>query len=179
DLSFYDALKSEGLAAAAGRSYSKIRPFVDMIQRIRSQVEFLSVAEILNQIIEETGYVRELELEDTEEARGRIENIDELITKAVTYDEEHEKGTLSEFLEEIALVSDIDSVDDTEDRVLLMTLHSAKGLEFPFVYLSGMEDGIFPSYLSIVSDDPMAVEEERRLCYVGITRAMKELTLTC
>ena len=179
DLSFYDALKSEGLAAAAGRSYSKIRPFVDMIQRIRSQVEFLSVAEILNQIIEETGYVRELELEDTEEARGRIENIDELITKAVTYNEEHEKGTLSEFLEEIALVSDIDSVDDTEDRVLLMTLHSAKGLEFPFVYLSGMEDGIFPSYLSIVSDDPMAVEEERRLCYVGITRAMKELTLTC
>ena len=179
DLSFYDALKSEGLAAAAGRSYSKIRPFVDMIQRIRSQVEFLSVAEILNQIIEETGYVRELELEDTEEARGRIENIDELITKAVIYDEEHEKGTLSEFLEEIALVSDIDSVDDTEDRVLLMTLHSAKGLEFPFVYLSGMEDGIFPSYLSIVSDDPMAVEEERRLCYVGITRAMKELTLTC
>ena len=179
DLSFYDALKSEGLAAAAGRSYSKIRPFVDMIQRIRSQVEFLSVAEILNQIIEETGYVRELELEDTEEARGRIENIDELITKAVTYDEEHEKGTLSEFLEEIALVSDIDSVDDTEDRVLLMTLHSAKGLEFPFVYLSGMEDGIFPSYQSIVSDDPMAVEEERRLCYVGITRAMKELTLTC
>ena len=76
-------------------------------------------------------------------------------------------------------MSDIDSVDDTEDRVLLMTLHSAKGLEFPFVYLSGMEDGIFPSYLSIVSDDPMAVEEERRLCYVGITRAMKELTLTC
>lgn len=179
DTGFYDALKEDGLAAVVGRSYSKIRPFVDMIQRIRSQTEYLSVTEVLNQIIEETGYVRELELEDTEEARGRIENIDELITKAVTYDEEHEKGTLSEFLEEIALVSDIDSVDDSEDRVLLMTLHSAKGLEFPHVYMSGMEDGIFPSYLSIVSDDPMAVEEERRLCYVGITRAMKELTLTC
>lgn len=178
DISFYDALRSENLSSVVGRSASKIQPFVDFIQRVRSQVEFLSVTEIVKLIIDETGYVRELELEDTEEAKARIENIDELITKAATYDEEHEHATLSEFLEEIALVADIDSLDASDDKVLLMTLHSAKGLEFPIVYMTGMEDGLFPSYMSITSDDPMAIEEERRLCYVGITRAMKELTMT-
>ena len=122
---------------------------------------------------------KELEAEGTEEAEARIENIDELITKVVSYEEENEEPTLSGFLEEVALVADIDSVDGDDNQVLLMTLHSAKGLEFPFVYLAGMEDGMFPSYMTITSDDPTEIEEERRLCYVGITRAMKDLTLTC
>ena len=120
----------------------------------------------------------ELEAENTDDARARIENIDELISKAASYEEEAEPPTLSGFLEEVALVADIDSLDDNDNRVLLMTLHSAKGLEFPNVYLAGMEDGMFPSYMTIVGDDPGELEEERRLCYVGITRAMKELTLT-
>ena len=120
----------------------------------------------------------ELEAEDTEEAQARIENIDELISKIVTYQDETENPTLGGFLQDVALVSDIDSVDEDSDYVLLMTLHSAKGLEFPHVFLAGMEDGIFPSYLTITSDDPGDLEEERRLCYVGITRAMKELTMT-
>ena len=132
----------------------------------------------MNDIIEQTGYVKELEAEDTDEARERIENINELISKAAAYEETEENVTLSGFLEEVALVADIDSMDEGGSKVLLMTLHSAKGLEFPNVYLAGMEDGLFPSYMSITADDPDEVEEERRLCYVGITRAMQELTLT-
>ena len=124
----------------------------------------------------------ELKAEDTEESRARIENIDELISKTVSYEEamkaEGREATLSGFLEEIALIADIDTVDPEQDYVLLMTLHSAKGLEFPYVYLAGMEDGMFPSSMCVFSDDPTDMEEERRLCYVGITRAMKELTLT-
>ena len=145
---------------------------------MRSQTDYLTVTQLLEEIIEQTGYVKELEEEDTDEARGRIENIDELISKAVTYDEGTKTPQLSEFLEEVSLVADIDTVDDNQDRVLLMTLHSAKGLEFPLVYLAGMEDGMFPSAMAFLSDDPGDLEEERRLCYVGITRAMKELTLT-
>ena len=128
--------------------------------------------------MEETGYVKDLELEETEEAKARIENIDELYSKIVTYEEENEHPTLGGFLEEVALIADIDTVDESDERVLLMTLHSAKGLEFPNVYLAGMEDGIFPSYMTISSDDRDELEEERRLCYVGITRAMKHLTLS-
>lgn len=97
----------------------------------------------------------------------------------VSYEEENEEPTLSGFLEEVALIADIDTVEGDNNQVLLMTLHSAKGLEFPYVYLAGMEDGIFPSYMTITADDPDEIEEERRLCYVGITRAMKDLTLTC
>lgn len=177
-ISLYDALKEADQIGTLGRSAVKVRPFVDFIQKFRSQVEFLSVSELLQKIIDETGYVAELEAENTEESQARIENIDELISKAVSYEEESEEPTLSGFLEEVALIADIDSVDDNDDRVLLMTLHSAKGLEFPNVYLAGMEDGMFPSYMTIVGDDPTELEEERRLCYVGITRAMKELTLT-
>ena len=131
-------------------------------------------------MIEETGYVKELEAEGTDEAEARIENIDELLSKVVSYEESEEHPTLSGFLEEVALVADIDSLEDDSDYVVLMTLHSAKGLEFPKVYLAGMEDGLFPSYMSITSDDSSEqLEEERRLAYVGITRAMKELTITC
>lgn len=178
EISFYDALKQAQEIPSLGRGAAKIRPFVDFIQKFRSQIEYLPVTELLQKIIDETGYVAELEAENTDEAKARIENIDELISKVVSYEEEAERPTLSEFLEEVALVADIDSVDNNDNRVLLMTLHSAKGLEFPNVYLAGMEDGIFPSYMTIAGDDPQELEEERRLCYVGITRAMKDLTLT-
>lgn len=178
EISFYDALKRAEEIPSLGRGAVRIRPFVDFIQKFRSQLEYLSVTELLQKIIDETGYVAELEAENTDDAKARIENIDELISKVVSYEEEAEQPTLSEFLEEVALVADIDSVDNNDNRVLLMTLHSAKGLEFPNVYLAGMEDGIFPSYMTIMGDDPQELEEERRLCYVGITRAMKDLTLT-
>jgi DNA helicase-2/ATP-dependent DNA helicase PcrA len=139
----------------------------------------MSVAELLQEVISVTGYVRELEAEGTDEAEARIENIDELISKAVDYADGEENPTLGGFLEDVALVADIDSFDENSDYVVLMTLHSAKGLEFPNVYLAGMEDGLFPSYMSITSDQPDAeIEEERRLAYVGITRAMKNLTIT-
>ena len=177
-LSFYDALRKAREIPGIGRSAAKTEPSVTFIQTFRSKQEFFSVTELLNDIIEQTGYVKELEAEDTDEARERIENIDELISKAAAYEETEENVTLSGFLEEVALVADIDSMDEGGSKVLLMTLHSAKGLEFPNVYLAGMEDGLFPSYMSITADDPDEVEEERRLCYVGITRAMQELTLT-
>lgn len=176
--SFYDALREADEIPKIGRAASKIAPFVTFIQSLRSKVGYLSVSELLEEIIEETGYVRELEAEDTEESRARIENINELISKVIAYEEDTQTPTLSGFLEEVALVADIDTVDEDQDRVLLMTLHSAKGLEFPYVYMTGMEDGIFPSYMTITADDPEEMEEERRLCYVGITRAMRELTLT-
>lgn len=177
-ISFYEALKRADDIPALGRSAAKIKPFVTFIQTLRSQTEFLSVHELLSEIIEQTGYVKELEAEDTDEATARIENIDELITKVVSYEEEEQEPTLSGFLEEVALVADIDSLEEESNHVVLMTLHSAKGLEFRNVYLAGMEDGVFPSYMTIMSDDPTDIEEERRLCYVGITRAMQHLTLT-
>lgn len=177
-ISFYNALKEADRIPSIGRSTVKLAPFVTFIQTLRSQQEFLSVHELLGEIIEQTGYVKELEAEDTDEAKARIENIDELITKVVSYEESAETPTLSGFLEEVALVADIDSLDEESDYVVLMTLHSAKGLEFANVYMAGMEDGIFPSYMTTSSDDPSDLEEERRLCYVGITRAMKRLTLT-
>ena len=178
-ISFYDALRMAEQISSLGRAAAKVAPFVTFIQTLRSKAEILSPSELLRDIIDSTGYVKELEAEGTEEAEARIENIDELITKVVSYEEENEEPTLSGFLEEVALVADIDSVDGDDNQVLLMTLHSAKGLEFPFVYLAGMEYGIIPSYMTITADDPTEIEEERRLCYVGITRAMKDLTLTC
>lgn len=177
-ISFYDALKEADQIPSLGRSAAKIRPFVDFVQKFRSQLEYLSVTELLNKVIEETGYVEELKAEDTEESRARSENIDELISKVVSYEQDAEEPSLDGFLSEVALIADIDSVEESDNRVLLMTLHSAKGLEFPNVYLAGMEDGIFPSYMTITEGDASELEEERRLCYVGITRAMKELTLT-
>ena len=177
-ISFYDALKEADQIMTIGRSASKLKPFVTMIQTFRSKMEFYSLEELLRDILETTGYVKELEESDEEDAADRIENIDELISKVVAYEETHDEPDLSEFLEEVALVADIDRVGETDNRVLLMTLHSAKGLEFPHVYLAGLEDGIFPSYMTIMSDDPMDIEEERRLAYVGITRAKDDLTIT-
>ena len=179
EINFYTALKMAEDIPSLGRSAAKIKPFVTFIQAMRSKLEFMSPSQILEDIIEETGYVAELEAEDTDEARARIENINELVSKVVSYEESEENPTLSGFLEEVALVADIDSLDDESDYVVLMTLHSAKGLEFPQVYLAGMEDGLFPSYMSITSDNPTEeIEEERRLCYVGITRAKKNLAIT-
>lgn len=179
DMDFFSALGMAKEIPGIGKAATKIEPFVLFIQAMKAKSQLLSVADLLQEVIDATGYVRELEAENTDEAQARIENIDELISKAVDYSDSEEEPTLSGFLEEVALVADIDSLDEDSDYVVLMTLHSAKGLEFPNVYLAGMEDGLFPSYMSITSDHAEAeIEEERRLAYVGITRAMKNLTIT-
>ncbi len=183
EISFYEASKAAAGIQGVGRSAGKIERFVAVIEEMKAESDFLTISDLMDSIIETTGYVEELQAETDEEAEARLENIEELKNKMKAYEEEceeaGEKATLSGFLEQVALVADIDSLDETSDYVVLMTLHSAKGLEFPNVYLTGMEDGLFPSYMSINSEDPMEVEEERRLCYVGITRAKKRLALTC
>ncbi len=183
DISFYEASKAAAGIPGVERSAGKIERFVAIIEEMKAECDFLSISDLMDSIIETTGYVEELQAETDEEAEARLENIEELKNKMKAYEEEceeaGEKATLSGFLEQVALVADIDSLDASSDYVVLMTLHSAKGLEFPNVYLTGLEDGLFPSYMSINSDDPMDVEEERRLCYVGITRAKKHLALTC
>ena len=178
NISFFDALTEADQIVTIGRSAGKLKPFVTMIQSFRSKQEFYSLEELVKDVLDLTGYLKELEESDEEDAAERVENIEELVSKVVAYEEESDEPSLSGFLEEVALVADIDRVDGDGDRVLLMTLHSAKGLEFGHVYLAGMEDGVFPSYMTITSDDPMEIEEERRLAYVGITRAKEELTLT-
>lgn len=183
-LSFFEALLQVDEIPGLGKSKAadKLRDFLTMIRMFRTKMQFGSLEDLITDVIETTGYVRELEESDDEDARDRIDNIDELITKLVSFEMEREdrgeEVTLSAFLEEVALVADIDSVAKDDNRVLLMTLHSAKGLEFSSVYLSGLEDGIFPSYMTITSDDPEDIEEERRLAYVGITRAKEDLTIT-
>ncbi len=180
DISFFEALEEAGEIPGLGKAALKIQPFVHLIHEMRLSLADMSMQDLIQAILDKTGYAEDLKSEDTDESAARLENIDEFINKAVTYEEGAEEPNLSGFLEEVALVADIDSVEDGDNRVLLMTLHSAKGLEFPYVYLAGMEDGLFPSYMSIAADDPTEeIEEERRLCYVGITRAMKELTITC
>ena len=179
DCSFYDALCAADEVPGLGKAAEKIKPFVLFIQSMKARAKIVSVSELLQEILDTTGYVKELEAEGTDEAEARIENIDELISKAVDYCDGVEMPTLSGFLENVALVADVDGLDENSDYVVLMTLHSAKGLEFPNVYLAGMEDGLFPSYMSITSDHAdQEIEEERRLAYVGITRAMKNLTIT-
>ena len=182
-VSFYEAVLGADLIPGIGRGLPKLESFAALIEHFRSEAGKMSILELLEDIIETTGYIEELKTEGEIEAEARIENIDELKNKAADYEEScQERGeapTLGGFLEEVALVADIDSLDEDSDYVVLMTLHSAKGLEFPHVYLAGMEDGLFPSYMTVTSDNPEELEEERRLCYVGITRAMKQLTLTC
>ncbi|MCM1262084.1 MAG: UvrD-helicase domain-containing protein [Butyrivibrio sp.] len=179
NISFYDAMREADQIMTIGKSASKIKPFVTMIQVFRSKLEFVGINDLIEDILETTGYVKELEASGDEDAEDRVENIYELVSKAAAYAQQHEEAVLSEFLEEVALVADIDQVEDGNNRVLLMTLHSAKGLEFPHVYLAGLEDGVFPSYMTTVSDDLAELEEERRLAYVGITRAKDDLTITC
>ena len=179
EVNLFEALEHTDRIPSLGRAAAKITPFVELIYHFREVAENQGVSMLLQDIIEKTGYVEELKLENTDESKARIENIDELLSKVVSYEQETEEPTLSGFLEEVALVADIDSLDEDASYVVLMTLHSAKGLEFPNVYLAGMEDGLFPSYMSITADDSEAeIEEERRLCYVGITRAKEHLSMT-
>ena len=178
-LTFFDAMKEVDKIDGMGKAAEKIRNFVTMIQAFRTKMSSYSLEDLLTDIIETTSYVKELEASNDEDAEDRIENIDELISKVVSYEEGNEEATLSSFLEEVALVADIDSMEDGDNKVLMMTIHSAKGLEFGQVYLAGMEDGVFPSYMTITADDPTEIEEERRLAYVAITRAKEDLTISC
>ena len=178
DMSFYEALERVQAVPGIGKAALKIGVFTDQISEFRKMLkEETPIKDVIEAILDKTGYRDELREEGEVEAESRMENIEELINKAVSYWESAEEPSLSAFLEEVALVADIDSMDESEDRIILMTLHSAKGLEFPYVYLAGMEDGLFPSMMSLM-EGPEALEEERRLCYVGITRAEKRLTLT-
>lgn len=182
ELSFYEALKRADYIPSLGRTASKISPFVSLIEIMKSKLSTsgYSLIDLYDELLVATGYIEDLESQNLDDAEDRKENIGELKSKIAAYVENAvEEPTLSGFLEEVALVSDIDNLNEDNNQVVLMTLHSAKGLEFPYVYLCGMEEGIFPSYMSIHADDPEAeIEEERRLCYVGITRAMKQLALS-
>lgn len=185
-ISFYEALQNADYIDGCARAASRIHDFVSFIELLKTRpddVDF-SLKGLMEEIIECTGYVKALEQEDTVEANARLENIDSLMNKIIQYetdaaeDPSGEPATLDGLLENIALVADIDTVDNDSEQVLLMTLHSAKGLEFPNVYICGMEDGVFPGSMAVYDPSEEEIEEERRLCYVGITRAMKHLTLT-
>ena len=179
-MSLYDALREARQIPGLGKAAEKIGAFIGQMEsfRARAQSDDYTIQDLIEGIMDETGYQQELEAEGEVESQTRLENIEELVNKAVSYEEDSEHSTLDEFLEQVALVADIDNMDESENRVTLMTLHSAKGLEFPKVYLVGLEDGLFPSMMSINSDDKTDMEEERRLCYVGITRAKNELVIT-
>ena len=179
-MSLYSALREARMVPGLGKAVEKIGRFISQMEcfRAMAQSEEYSIQDLIEAILEETGYEEELKAEGEIEAETRMENIQELINKVAAYEEDSQHPSLDEFLEQVALVADIDNVDSSEDRVTLMTLHSAKGLEFPKVYLAGMEDGLFPGMMAVSSDDPTDMEEERRLCYVGITRAKKELVIT-
>ena len=180
-MGFYDALQVADIIPGMGKGASKLSTFVALIEHFKESARTMLVSELLQEVLDYTGYEEELKEEGGEEAEERLAHIEELKNKIATYEEscEEEAPTLSGFLAEVALVADIDNLDESNDYVMLMTLHSAKGLEFPEVFLVGMEDGLFPSYMTIMENDVEELEEERRLCYVGITRAMENLTLTC
>ena len=175
-LSMFDIIKH---ADEYGLNRVKInaQEFIETIEYLRSKIESLSISELIKETLNKTGYVKALELENTTEAESRIQNLEEFLTVAIEFEEEEAENTLGDFLEGITLSSDIDGMEDSEDSVTLMTLHSAKGLEFPVVFLVGLEEGIFPGNKSI--GEPKEIEEERRLFYVGITRAKQYLYLTC
>ncbi len=175
-ISFFEALlKADDISEIKGR-VKKLLEFANLLAELRADSEKLKISELLEKVISETGYRQELENEATAEAMGRIDNLNELISKAAEFESTSERADLSAFLEEVALVADIDNYSENDDTVVLMTLHSSKGLEFPTVFIAGVEEGIFPN--SRCSENPDALEEERRLCYVGITRAKRQLYLT-
>ena len=174
--SMYEVIKKAD-EFGLNRVFLNSREFVNVIEELKSKKDELSVSELIKLTLKKTGYTKALEAENTIEAENRIANLDELLTVAIEFEEEFAENSLSEFLEGITLSSDLDNMEEQEDSVTLMTLHSAKGLEFPVVFLVGMEEGIFPGYQSMM--DPQELEEERRLCYVGITRAKENLFLTC
>ena len=178
DMTFYEALTKAREIPGMGKAGEKIGNFVLLIRKFRTLSEEMGVSELIEQILKDTGYQQELIDEDTEEALERIENLNELVSKAKYYEQENDEPTLDGFLEEVALVAEIDNMEENTEKILLLTIHSAKGLEFENVYLVGMEDGLFPGFHSIFDIDEEELEEERRLCYVGMTRAMKTLTLT-
>jgi len=159
------------------RVFLNSREFVNAIEELRTKKDDIKISDLIKETLKKSGYTQALENENTIEAENRIENLDEFLTVAIEFEDESADNKLSDFLEGITLSSDIDNMEDTEETVTLMTLHSAKGLEFPVVFLVGMEEGIFPGYKSI--GEPKELEEERRLCYVGITRAKEYLFLTC
>lgn len=177
-MDLYEALLDVESIPGLSRAAGKIKKFTDLIEGYKEDEYYGEIEKLTKDILDDTGYVSELAAENTDEANGRIENIDELVSKIVEYQENTEDPVLSEFLEEVALVSEIDNLSEDSSYVVLMTVHSAKGLEFPYVFLCGMEDGLFPGYMSIMSGDNEELEEERRLCYVAITRAMKKLTIS-
>ncbi len=178
DISLFSAMASCEDVPGLGKAAARIDAFTDLISVLRAYSESSSIAELISHIVEMTEYDEYLTDLDEEKAEDKIGNVDELISKAAVFCENNPDATLSDFLDEVALISDLDNADMSEQRVLLMTLHAAKGLEFPVVYLAGMEDGLFPGYMSISSGDPEDIEEERRLAYVGMTRAEKELIMT-
>lgn len=177
-MDLYEALLDVENIPGLSRAAGKIKKFTDLIEGYKKDEYYGEIEKLTKDILDDTGYISELAAENTDEANGRIENIDELVSKIVEYQENAEDPVLSEFLEEVALVSEIDNLSEDSSYVVLMTVHSAKGLEFPYVFLCGMEDGLFPGYMSIMSGDNEELEEERRLCYVAITRAMKKLTIS-
>ena len=174
-ISMFEVIKNAG-AFGLARVSAKAQDFVEIIDTISRRVETMTVTQITESLLKATGYIKALEEEDTKEAENRIENLEEFLTVTDEFEEEAE-NSLGKFLENITLSSDVDELDEPEEQVTLMTLHSAKGLEFPVVFMAGMEEGIFPGNKSI--DDPNGIEEERRLCYVGITRAKENLYMTC
>lgn len=180
DITFYVALRQAKEVPGLQRAVLKVEGFVTQIEVLKSKSQYIGVGKLIEEIIETVGYSDyiDAESESDEQATERRQNIDELISKAVQYEETVDEPSLSGFLEEVALVADIDNLDENNDMVSLMTIHSAKGLEFPIVYLAGMEDGLFPSYMSISTGDESDIEEERRLCYVGITRAKETLIMS-
>ncbi len=175
-ISMYKIIK-DAQQYGLNRIYLKSRDFINVIEELRQKQKDLTISELIKLTLKKTGYMQALKDEKTIEAENRIENLDEFLTVAIEFEEQFAENTLAEFLEGITLSSDLDNMEETEDSVTLMTLHSAKGLEFPVVFLVGMEEGIFPGYKSI--GEPKELEEERRLCYVGITRAKENLFLTC
>ena len=176
NVSMYEVIKN---AADYGlnRVFVNTREFIEQIEYLINKKEELKISELIKEALNKTGYTKALENENTVEAESRIQNLEELLTVAIEFEEENAENSLGEFLEGITLSSDVDGLEESDDMVTLMTLHSAKGLEFPVVFLVGMEEGIFPGYKSI--GEPKELEEERRLCYVGITRAKQYLFLTC
>ena len=175
-MSMYDIIKKADEYGLA-RVYINSREFIDQIEYLKAKKDEILISELIKETLNKTGYTKALEEENTVEAENRIDNLNEFLTVAMEFEEESADRSLEEFLEGITLSSDLDNVEETEDSVTLMTLHSAKGLEFPVVFLIGMEEGIFPGYKSI--GEQKELEEERRLCYVGITRAKKNLYFTC
>ena len=172
----FDIISDEKYLDALGRSSAKIREFSNIIRNLREEIDSVSLVDFMDKVFTETGYAQSLAAENTPEARGRIENLQEFKSKALEYEKNVEDATFGGFLDNISLVSDVDNYDSEQDAIVMMTLHSAKGLEFPVVFMCGLEKGLFPSYQSEGELDKL--EEERRLCYVGITRAREKLYIT-